>query len=177
METHIGVGVGKYLEKEFENAKDSLWIATPTLTITLAKKIISLAKNGIKIRIITSPRINKESEESNILIRKYSLDETNDGSSHIKINHKVVSTKETPMIHVKLYVVDGKTAIIGSPNLGENHFWKYAEYIWVLREPELVKITMKDYETLWSSYNDSKMELSNTKRKSKNIIRGIRRKI
>ncbi len=146
METHIGVGVGKYLEKEFENAKDSLWIAT-------------------------------QSEESNVLIRKYSLDETKDGLSHIKINHKVVSTKETPMIHVKLYVVDGKTAIIGSPNLGENHFWKYAEYIWVLREPELVKITMKDYETLWSSYNDSKMELSNTKRKSKNIIRGIRRKM
>ena len=80
-------------------------------------------------------------------------------------------------IHVKLYVIDGKTAIIGSPNLGEIHFWKYAEYIWVLREPELVKTTMTDYETLWSSYSDSKMELSNTKRKSKNIIRGIRRKI
>ena len=40
METHIGVGVGKYIEKEFANAKESLWIACPTLTISITKKIL-----------------------------------------------------------------------------------------------------------------------------------------
>ena len=60
METRIGVGVGEYIEKEFSTAKESIWISTPTLTLSLTKKILSLAKKGIKIRIITSPRINPE---------------------------------------------------------------------------------------------------------------------
>ena len=154
METHIGVGVGKYIEKEFENAKESLWIACPTLTISITKKILSIAKKGIKVRIITSPRITPESEES----------------------HKVVSNKEVPMIHVKLYLIDGKIAILGSPNLGENHFWKYAEYIWILNESESVKIAMQDFETLWSHYNDSGIGLSEASRKFKNMIRNSRRK-
>ena len=49
METHIGVGVGQYIEKEFANAKESLWIACPTLTISITKKILSIAKKGIKV--------------------------------------------------------------------------------------------------------------------------------
>ncbi len=39
METHIGVGVGEYIEKEFSTAKESIWISTPTLTLSLTKKI------------------------------------------------------------------------------------------------------------------------------------------
>jgi phosphatidylserine/phosphatidylglycerophosphate/cardiolipin synthase-like enzyme len=176
METHIGVGIGQYIEKEFANAKESLWIACPTLTISMTKKILSIAKKGIKVRIITSPRITPESEESNVLIRKFSLSENNKKSSQIQIEHKVVSNKEVPMIHVKLYLIDGKIAIFGSPNLGENHFWKYAEYIWILNESESVKIAMQDFETLWSHYNDSGIDLSDKKRKFKNIIRNSRRK-
>ena len=80
------------------------------------------------------------------------------------------------MIHVKLYLIDGKIAILGSPNLGENHFWKYAEYIRILNESESVKIAMQDFETLWSHYNDSGIGLSETSRKFKNMIRNSRRK-
>ena len=69
-----------------------------------------------------------------------------------------------------------KIAIFGSPNLGENHFWKYAEYIWILNESESVKIAMQDFETLWSHYNDSGIALSETSRKFKNMIRNSRRK-
>ena len=48
METHIGVGVGKYIEKEFANAKESLWIACPTLTISITKKILAIVKKELK---------------------------------------------------------------------------------------------------------------------------------
>ena len=70
METHIGVGIGKYIEKEFENAKESLWIACPTLTISITKKILSIAKKGIKVRIITSPRRIKCINQKIFIIRK-----------------------------------------------------------------------------------------------------------
>ena len=175
METRIGVGVGEYIEKEFSTAKESIWISTPTLTLSLTKKILSLAKKGIKIRIITSPRINPESEESNVLIRK-SLSIDNKQNQSLQIDHKVVSNKLLPMVHVKLYIIDEKIAIFGSPNLGEVHFWKYAEYIWILRELELVDITKKDYDKLWSMFPDSKLDISDSKRKSKNFVSKIRRK-
>ena len=97
METRIGVGVGEYIEKEFSTAKESIWISTPTLTLSLTKKILSLAKKGIKIRIITSPRINPESEESNVLIRK-SLSIDNKQNQSLQIDHKVVSNKLLPMV-------------------------------------------------------------------------------
>ena len=170
MDRYIGQGMGKYIEKEIFSATKSLLISSPSISISFGKRLFKMAEDGVEIKVITSDKTGTEGDKTNLLAQNFI-------KPTIPLDYKVVSTKETPMIHVKLYVVDGKTAIIGSPNLGENHFWKYAEYIWVLREPELVKTTMKDYETRWSSYNDSKMELSNTKRKSKNIIRGIRRKM
>ena len=175
METHIGVGVGEYIEKEFSDAKESIRLSTPTLTLSLTKKILSIAEKGVKIRIITSPRINPESEESNVLIRK-SIKIGNEKNQSLKIEHKVVSNKTLPMVHVKLYVIDEKIVIFGSPNLGEVHFWKYAEYIWILREPELVNTAKKDYNKLWSLFPDSKLDISDSKRKSKNFVRKIRRK-
>ena len=73
MRSHIGIGVGKYIEKEFEKAENSVWLASPTITPNIAKKIINIAKKGIKIRIITSSRITEESEQANILISKFDL--------------------------------------------------------------------------------------------------------
>lgn len=176
METHIGVGVGKYIEKEFDNAKKSLYIATPTLTQNFAQKLISMVESGIQIKIITSSRINPETELSNVMLRKYIRNRQ--GSSEMaQISQKIVSQKEIPMIHVKLYIVDDECAILGSVNLGENHFWKYAEYVWIIREPDLVNIAINDYEKLWAICNDSEIEMSATKRSLKDKIRKIKRKL
>ena len=94
-----------------------------------------------------------------------------------QISQKIVSQKEIPMIHVKLYIVDDECAILGSVNLGENHFWKYAEYVWIIREPDLVNIAINDYEKLWAICNDSEIEMSATKRSLKDKIRKIKRKL
>tara|TARA_A100001037_G_C14944199_1_gene541985 strand:- start:18 stop:548 length:531 start_codon:yes stop_codon:yes gene_type:complete len=175
METHIGVGVGEYIQKEFENAKESIWIASPTLTLPQTKKILKLSENGIKIRIITSPRVTPETEECNILIQKSFQSKKKDNHSY-QIEHKIVNNKEIPMMHVKLFIIDEKIAIIGSPNLGESHFWNYAEYIWILDQTDLVETAKNDYNKLWSSFSDAKIDLSDSTRKSKNFVRKIRRK-
>ena len=170
METHIGVGVGEYIEKEFSNAKESIWIASPTLTMSQTKKILKIAENGIKIRIITSPRVTPETEESNILIQRICLNQKTKNESPYKIEHKIVNNNEIPMMHVKLYLIDEKIAIIGSPNLGESHFWNYAEYIWILNESDLVNTAKNDYNKLWSLFSEGKVDLSDSTRKSKNFV-------
>ena len=132
MQSHIGVGVGKYIEEEFEKTKDSLWIATPIITSKIAKKIIAMAKNGIKIRIITSSRITEESERANILISKFCKEEIKE-KSEPGINLKIINHNEVPMIHAKIFVFDQKTVIMGSVNLAESHFWKYLSSSFSLR--------------------------------------------
>ena len=175
MRRHIGIGVGKYIEKEFEKAENSVWLASPTITPNIAKKIINIAKKGIKIRIITSSRITEESEQANILISKFCKDEIENKSESV-INLKIINHNQVPMIHAKIFVFDQKTVIMGSVNLAENHFWEYAEYIWVVDESEYVDQTIKDYETLWSSYSHSEIDLNETKRRSKNLVRRLKRK-
>lgn len=176
MHSHIGVGVGKYIEEEFEKTKNSLWLASPIITPNIAKKLINVAKNGIKIRIITSSRITEESEQANIIISKFCKEKIKD-KSEPGINIKTINHNEVPMIHAKIFIFDQKTVIMGSVNLTEKHFWEYAEYIWVIDESEYVEQTIKDYETLWSSYSHSEIDLNETKRKSKNLVRRLKRKI
>lgn len=177
MDSHIGVGVGKYIDEEFNNAKDSLWVVSPTITPSMINKIIKLVERGIKLRIITSPRVTPETEESNVLLRKLSLQQNNSNLGNTPIEHKVVSMKDVPMVHVKMYIIDGKIAIIGSPNLGENHFYEYAEYILILNESKHVDRVINDFEILWASYDDSQVDLNETKRKTKDLVRKLRRKL
>lgn len=176
MESHIGVGVGEYIEREFNNAKKSLWLVSPTLTQNTAKKIISIANKGVKIRILTSPRINPESEYANIVIKKFVLSQ-NKSNSQSQIDQKIADYKDIPMVHVKLYIIDEKLAIIGSANLGEKHFWEYAEYVCLFDEPDIVKKTIADFEKLWSSCNSYDLQLSKETVRLKNILRFLIRNI
>lgn len=175
MESHIGVGIGRYIEKEFDNAKESLWLISPILTRNVAKKIIAIANKGVKIRILTTPRINPESEYANIMIKKFVLDQTKSSSQNVSVDQKIADHKDIPMIHVKLYIIDKKIAIIGSANLGEKHFWEYAEYICIFNEPEIVKKTIFDFEELWSSCRNYDLQISENKVKLKNILRSLAR--
>lgn len=178
MQSHIGVGVGKYLEKEFDDAKESLWLVSPILTRSIANKIIAIANKGVKIRILTTPRINPESEYANILIKKFINDQKKlSPNKESIISQKIADPREIPMIHVKLYIIDQKLAIIGSVNLGEKHFWEYAEYLCLFDEPNIVEKTISDFEQLWSSCNAYDLQISKNKVMLKNVLRRLIRNV
>jgi len=178
MESHIGIGVGKYIEKAFDNAQDSLWIVSPILTRGIANKIISIANKGVKIRILTTPRINPEAEYANILIKKFIIDQKkSDVQNMAIIEQKIADPKEIPMIHIKLYIIDQSLAIIGSANLAEKHFWEYAEYICLFDESDVVNKTISDFEQLWSNCKEYDLQISKEKLMLKNILRRLVRNI
>lgn len=179
METHIGVGVGKYIEKELDSAKEYVWVSTPAVSLSLGKKLFEMLNRGIKIRILTSSSGANDSDLTNQLARE--LMTPTEGSDERwtppPLEYKIASSKEIALIHAKLYVIDGKCAIIGSANLTENSFWNYAEYIWVLRETEHIAKVREDYEKLWISCHDSKIDVPGTKKDLKDMIKKIRRKL
>ena len=51
METHIEIGVGKYIEKEFSKTKNNIIISTPEISLLLSKKLIIYLENGKNIKI------------------------------------------------------------------------------------------------------------------------------
>ena len=169
METHIGVGIGKFLEFELEKAQNYIWISSPVISQKIGERIFNLTKKGIKTRIITSDKISSDSDLTNqTAIRLMSKFKN---QKNFQLDYKVVSRKEIPIIHSKIYIIDGKCAIFGSLNLTENHFEKYAEYIWIVRESELIEKIKTDYEKLWNSCKYSEIEMPSVKKEFKDKIR------
>tara|TARA_Y100001936_G_C15964315_1_gene607397 strand:+ start:161 stop:691 length:531 start_codon:yes stop_codon:yes gene_type:complete len=176
MQSYIGVGIGKYIEDEFLKSKKSIMISSPVITETFANNLIKLTEKGIHIKIVTSPRINEESEKSNILLQNFSKkNNSNDFSNKLEI--KIIDNKKFPMNHAKMYLIDEKIAIIGSLNLTEEHFWKYIEYLWVMDEPKFVNQVKNDFEKLWTSFSYIEIDTNEKSVKTKNFIRKIRRNL
>lgn len=171
METVIGKGIGKFFEDEIFSAKKELKISTPAIALDFCKKIIQMAENGVKIKIITSNSGAADSEPANELAQSYVK------QSQKNLDFKIVSMKECALIHAKIFVIDGTCAIVGSANFSENSFRNFAEYVLIFRESENIKQIDNDFERLWSSFNYSEIETPGIKKDFRNKIKNIRRKI
>jgi len=151
METHIGKGVGEYIQKELFAASEQILISTPLISYSLGEKLIEMIKKGVKIKIITSETDVNDYKKSIEQLRKFSKNvNTHDASLQIKI----VSSRVVPLIHAKIYIIDNKCAITGSANLTEDSFFSYPEYAVIIREPDRILQIQKDFQNLWDMYSD-----------------------
>ena len=135
MQTHIGQGVGKYIEEELFKAKKYVKICSPNISYSLLKKLFILLDNEMTIQVITSDVItgDKNSDQANFLAKE--IIQKNDKNKH-NLQYKVISTQDIPLIHAKIFVIDGKCAIMGSANLTENSFHNFIEYILITHETD-----------------------------------------
>ena len=148
MQSHIGVGIGKYIEKEFLNSKTSIMISSPVITTKIANMLMELALKGIHIKIVTSPRDNEESEKANIMLSTF-LNQKN-SICQAKISGMIFRTKSRTGLcltyldllihigllkHLFLLFFMSKSGIIGQSSLFfdrklawldklSNHKWK-----------------------------------------------------
>ena len=88
----------------------------------------------------------------------------------------MISTYDVPLIHAKIFVIDGKCAIMGSANFTENSFHNYAEYILITKEIDMVNRIERDFESIWSSCNSFKNQITtvNVRKILKNLKKKIR---
>ena len=179
METHIGQGVGKYIERELFNATDYVKISTPNVSYSLCEKLFGLLDRGVKIQLITSDVITGDanSKQANELAKEKikHLKKTNDDSSDLPLQYKVISTYDIPLIHAKIFVIDGKCAIIGSANFSENSFQNFVEYILVTKETEMVKKIESDFESFWLDSNSFKNQITSIN--VKKILKNFKKKL
>jgi len=168
MHTHIGRGIGKFIEKELFKAENYVKICSPNISYSLSKKLFELLDNQVQIQIITSDIItgNNNSEQANSLAReiieKY---QKNNNLEKSPLQCKVISTKDIPLIHAKIYVIDGKCAIIGSANLTENSFNNFAEYVLISDDDEIVKKIEKDFDGFWLEIDSFKNQIMEKSKK------------
>ena len=96
------------------------------------------------------------------LKNQYNLKEKkNDkNSTELSFDYRVISTYDIPLIHAKIFVIDGKCAIMGSANFTENCFHNFAEYILITKEIDMVNRIERDFESFWSSCNSFKNQIT-----------------
>ena len=94
----------------------------------------------------------------------------------MSFDYRVISTYDVPLIHAKIFVIDGKCAIMGSANFTENSFHNYAEYILITKEIDMVNRIERDFESFWSSCNSFKNQITtvNVRKILKNLKKKIR---
>ena len=176
MKSHIGVGIGKYIEEEFSKARLSIMISSPVISTKFAENLMALSEKGIKIKIITSPRVTEYSERANMMLTKFS-NKKNSNQTEKKLDLKIIDPKKFSMNHAKMYIIDNKIAIIGSVNFSESYFWNNIEYLLILDESEIVNQVINDYDKLWNSYSYVTIDTNEKTVQTKNFIRKIRRKL
>ena len=179
MQTHIGRGVGKYIEKELFHAKDYVKICSPNVSFSLCEKLFTLLDHGVKIQVITSDITtgDKNSKQANQLAKEKikQLKKISDGSTKLPLQYKVVSTYDIPLIHAKIFVIDGKCAIMGSANFTENSFHNFVEYILITKEIDMVNGIERDFESFWLSCDSFKNQITTIN--VRKILRNLKKKV
>jgi len=159
MKTYVGRGVGAYIENKIFSAEDYLLISSPWINPQYAQKLIDIADSrGVAIKVITSDR---PENQDTVNIFKKRLTPARDFLGRIKkdwsppsIDIKVVRER---FIHAKIYAVDGKYAVVGSPNFTEECFWKNAEYILIFEDPDEVRQIEDDFGQLLLQYTGKEL--------------------
>jgi len=174
MQTHIGQGVGKYIQKELFKTKKYVKVCSPNISYSLSKKLFNLLDNQIKIQVITSDIItgDKNSNQTNSLAKE--ILQKNDNIKH-NFEYKAISTKDIPLIHAKIYVIDGNCAIIGSANLTENSFQNFVEYILITHEIDLVKKIENDFDKFWIECDSYENQI--TTKSFKKLLKTLKKKL
>ena len=103
MQTHIGRGVGKYIEKELFHAKDYVKICSPNISYSMCEKLFALLDRGVKIQVITSDVItgDQNSKQANQLAKeKIQQIKKNDKKNPTIIIFKLLDTKLLTEINI-----------------------------------------------------------------------------
>lgn len=103
------------------------------------------------------------------------LKKISNGSTKLLLQYKVVSTDNIPLIHAKLFVIDGKCAIMRSANLTENSFQNFVEYILVTKEIDMVNRIDHDFESFWLDSSSFKNQITSIN--VKKILNNFKKKL
>ncbi|WP_185903716.1 DUF4357 domain-containing protein [Hathewaya massiliensis] len=129
--------IGEELKQLISDAQDEIIIVAPYISKNPIINIIDVL-DGIKIRILT----------------RLSLDDFISSSSDINILNKLIKNPNIEVryysnLHAKIYVIDGKKAVITSANFTQNGMYNNLEYGVLIEEG--LKDIKQDINNLWNN--------------------------
>lgn len=135
----------KILIKEMNAAQKNLNVAIYSLTKEdIANAILDAKKKGVDVKIIT------DKQESQSKAEKAILDKLKANNIPVKIN------SHSGLMHLKLSVIDDKTACGGSYNYTENATKENDENLIVMRDPNIVSDYVNEFNNMWNNTSDYK---------------------
>jgi phosphatidylserine/phosphatidylglycerophosphate/cardiolipin synthase-like enzyme len=133
----------KILIKEMNTAQKNLNIAIYSLTKEdIANAIIDAQKRGVDVKVITDKLESKTKSEKPI------LDKLKANNIPIKIN------SHSGLMHLKLSIIDDKTACGGSYNYTGNATKENDENLIVMRDSNIVKEYSDEFNSMWNNTSD-----------------------
>ena len=174
-ETHMGQGIGKHIKDELSKATDYVKICTPNISYSLCEELFCRLDKGLKIKIVASDIITgeKNSIQAKSLAKK--IIQENKKKRDSSLEYKAISTYDIPLIHAKIFIIDGKCAIIGSANFTENSFQNFVEYILITKDKDLVGTIERDYDHFWEKIDSYPNQVTN--KSLKTTLRDLKRRI
>lgn len=108
-------------------------------------KMLKMAQNGIKVKVVTSNSGAGETNRVHESVQQFLKSNNN-------LEYKIVDTKEI-FIHAKVYVKDGMYAVVGSANFTTESFWHNAESIVIFDSKEDIQRVEREFHRLWDTYH------------------------
>lgn len=172
METHIGVGIGKYIQEKILMAQNKIFISSPIISLSFAKELITYLEKGINLKIILSEAVDVQTKESIDILQIHSKKKSsNNGVLEIKI----IDFIQVALIHAKIYIIDEKFAIIGSANFTESSFFDLPEYIIIHKEKNAILQITNNFFEIWNKYKNQSSQYV-LKKKIGKLIKKFRKK-
>lgn len=113
--------VGEYFFDDVMNAKNSIHICSPWISVSYAEKFIKLAKSGVSVNIITSEQ--KKNTKTVEILHNFK-DQRN---FHFALTQKS---------HSKFFIIDYKIAIDGSANFTHTGLWNQDNNITIYHDSQ-----------------------------------------
>lgn len=155
MRTYVGRNLGAFIELMIFSANKMLWICSPRISPKFARRLVEQARKGVDVKVITSNYGNEESVE---IIKKSlksdKIDEVIAKSDLLKpkLDYLILKGNNALRPQFRMYLVDGRHAIIGSFDLTESDLYENIGYVIILDDWRDVEKIMEDFLALWRLY-------------------------
>ncbi len=137
--------VGKVIEPLLRDSRKSIVVSSPFISPRYARMLVDKSKQGVKVRVLTwIPEPGEEGYDYHVESLRILRENLNDN----------LEVRVADQLHAKIYVVDGKIAIIGSANLTESGMYGNVEHIDIKLDPKLVLEISRGFDNLWSVSRD-----------------------
>jgi len=148
---YTGRRTGKYIEKQFFDAKKSAYVCSPWISTSYVEKMILMASKGIDIKIITQEEKQGMKDTIDLIRNASSYPGVQKTNVKRHFHYRILPAKMAGFVHVKQYVIDGDYAISGSANFSKTGLWNNHESITIYQGMSNARVIEDQFDGIWNS--------------------------